>query len=116
MQHKSPLLVLALAFGAYFGAAGVHWFEFNRDALNDFQLWRLLTSHFYHTNLTHLLLNCFAVILLWTMHGHFYRAKTFILLFLTCALCTGVGLLLFSSLNYYVGLSGVLHGIFYGER
>ena len=77
------------------------------------ELWRIFTGHFLHTNGIHLLLNLAALILLWALHGHFYNLKNYSLLFITSALICSAGLFYFSpEINQYVGLSGVLHGIF----
>lgn len=112
LQHKSPLWLLLGALLAYCYPDLIQWFEYDRDAINQYQFWRLLTGHFYHTNSTHLLLNCFALVLLWSMHGHFYTATSYAGLFFTTALLTSLGLYEFSSLTLYVGLSGILHGFF----
>jgi rhomboid family GlyGly-CTERM serine protease len=112
IEHKSPLVFIVLSILAYWFAAWLTIFEFNRDALSEFELWRLFTSHFYHTNLNHLLLNCLAVILLWAIHGQYYQAKYYWFLFVIASLITSLGLYLFSDIQLYVGLSGILHGYF----
>jgi len=75
--------------------------------------WRILTGHFLHTNNVHLLLNSAAIILLWALHGQFYTIKSYLFVFIFCALVTSFGLYFYSpELIRYVGLSGILHGIF----
>jgi len=75
--------------------------------------WRILTGHFLHTNNVHLLLNSAAILLLWALHGQFYTIKSYLFVFIFCALVTSFGLYFYSpELIRYVGLSGVLHGIF----
>lgn len=77
------------------------------------EYWRLITGHFLHSNVNHLLLNGAAIILLWALHGQFYTIKSYLLLFLFCALFTSLALYQFDpNLNRYVGLSGILHGVF----
>ena len=86
---------------------------YQRQLINQGELWRLFTGHFLHTNLNHLLLNLTALVLLWLLHGHFYSVKNYSLLFITSALICSVGLFYGApDVQQYVGLSGVLHGIF----
>ncbi|MBO9490840.1 rhombosortase [Endozoicomonas sp. G2_1] len=86
---------------------------YNRQAIAESQFWRLFTGHFFHTNDMHFLLNSAALVLLWALHGHHYSVKNQVFLYVFAALTTSVGIW-FSSpeLNQYVGLSGILHGVF----
>lgn len=89
------------------------WFAYDRDQLNNFEWWRLITGHFLHTNITHLLLNTLGLTLLWALHGHYYPAQRCVILFLILCLGTSGSLYIFSpQMQWYVGLSGVLHGLF----
>ena len=88
-------------------------FAYDRNQLNDFQLWRLITGHFLHTNTTHLLLNTVGLALLWALHGHYYKTPHYLIQFIVLCLGTAIGLYLFAEkMQWYVGLSGVLHGLF----
>jgi rhomboid family GlyGly-CTERM serine protease len=86
---------------------------YDRPQLNNLQWWRLITGHFLHTNSIHLLLNTAGLILLWALHGHYYNIPRYFVQFFVLCLGTAIGLYLFSKQMYwYVGLSGVLHGLF----
>jgi rhomboid family GlyGly-CTERM serine protease len=88
-------------------------FVYNRDLISQGEVWRILTGHFLHTNIYHLLLNLSAILLLWALHGQFYQYLSYASLFIISALTTSLGLYVFSpDLHQYVGLSGVLHGVF----
>ena len=88
-------------------------FAYDRNQINDFQWWRLITGHFLHTNTTHLLLNSVGLILLWALHGHYYKTHQYLLQFFALCLGTSIGLYFFAEqMQWYVGLSGVLHGLF----
>ena len=88
-------------------------FAYDRSQLNDFQWWRLITGHFLHTNTTHLLLNTLGLVLLWALHGHYYKTLRYLMQFFALCLGTAIGLYLFAQqMQWYVGLSGVLHGVF----
>jgi len=109
-----PSLILLLALLAYvFEQQSITLLVYQRDAIANGEFWRLFTGHFFHTNGYHLLLNLSALALLWALHGHFYTIKNYALLFIFSAITCSLGLYYFSpELKQYVGLSGVLHGIF----
>jgi len=86
---------------------------YHRQLIEQGEYWRLITGHFLHTNGYHLLLNLAALSLLWALHGQFYTIQNYALLFFSSALICSAGLYFLSpEIRQYVGLSGVLHGIF----
>ena len=110
-QIYLPLAVVFLSSIAFlFDSAHLH---FQRNLFIDGEFWRGLTGHFLHTNLNHFLLNISAVILLWTLHGKFYTFINYFTVFVICAITTTFGIYVFSpEIIQYVGLSGILHGLF----
>lgn len=118
-QHTLPVCLIALiAIVAFIceqllGYSFTHTFVYQQQLIHQGQWWRLFTGHFLHTNGYHLLLNLAALFMLWLLHGRFYHYANYSLLFLATALLTSLGIYYFSpSIQQYVGLSGVLHGIF----
>lgn len=88
-------------------------FVYQRQLISNGEVWRLISGHLFHTNAYHLILNVAALILLWLLHRKFYTLPSYSLLFLWCAFFCSIALYFFEpSLIQYVGLSGVLHGIF----
>lgn len=86
---------------------------YNKIDINHMQLWRIITGHFLHTNFIHFLLNMAGLLLLWTLHGFYYNNKQYLIIMFLLCIGTSAGLYVFSpSLQWYVGLSGVLHGLF----
>jgi rhomboid family GlyGly-CTERM serine protease len=79
------------------------------DALSG-QYWRLWTGHFVHLGFIHGLLNLLACLLIWLIFVADWRRIDGFLMFASLPL-TGI-LLAGSELDWYVGLSGVLHGWF----
>jgi len=78
--------------------------------IQSFEVWRLLGAHFVHLSWRHYLLN--AVVLL--AISALYAPAPGVLAWRLCASATAVslGLLWFSpSLGWYVGMSGILHGL-----
>lgn len=119
IQHS--VLVLTIAFLSIIAFASEYFirdiitqtFVYQRELIIQGQLWRIFTGHILHTNHYHLLLNLAALILLWALHGRFYTIKNYSALFLFCCITTSAGIFYGTpSLLQYVGLSGVLHGIF----
>lgn len=118
-QHSLAVLMIAvisiLAFAGEFfmGDSATQLFVYHRNLIAQGEYWRLFTGHLLHTNGFHLLLNLAGLILLWALHGRFYSIKNYCALFVFCALGTSIGIFYGTpSLIQYVGLSGVLHGIF----
>ena len=87
--------------------------QFDRGLIDQGQYWLLLTGHLVHLNWVHWLLNmaCLIIVaLFFSLYGTLFD-WLFVLLF--SALITGLGLYwLHPELIWYVGLSGVLHGLF----
>lgn len=108
------LSILILAILAYlFEDTLISLLIYNRELIAQQEYWRLITGHFFHTNLYHLLLNIAGLVLLWSLHGQYYQYKNYCLLILFSAFFVALGLFYFSpELLQYVGLSGILHGVF----
>ncbi|MGS0683485.1 rhombosortase [Shewanella sp. 125m-7] len=86
---------------------------YQRYLIVDGQWWRLLTGNLLHTNAWHLYMNLAGFWVIIALHEQHYRAKTLGLLFCSLCLMQGLGLLVFyPTLIGYVGLSGMLHGLF----
>lgn len=84
-------------------------FEWQRHAIEQHEWWRILTGNLTHTNTTHLIMNVAA---LWLITWIFRpTARSLMSDTLILALAVGIGLL-FTPINGYVGLSGVLHALF----
>jgi len=107
------LSILVFAGEYFFGGSITQALVYQRELITQGEVWRLFSGHLLHTNGFHLLLNLAALIMLWVLHGCFYSIKNYSVLFLFCSISTSLGLFFGNpSLIEYVGLSGVLHGIF----
>ncbi len=107
-----PLLLAALAgVAGLAGEAGRLALRFDRAALPD-EAWRFVTGHLVHLGPGHLLLNLAgltAIVLL--LRDRVLSPGWWLLVFLASAAAIDAGLLMFEpGLDWYVGLSGVLHG------
>ncbi|MEL4386570.1 rhombosortase [Shewanella xiamenensis] len=86
---------------------------YRRSAISDGQWWRLITGNLLHTNHWHLLMNLAGLWVVLFLHHFHYRLKGLTTLFILLCLFEGIGLYLgYPQLFGYVGLSGMLHGLF----
>lgn len=89
-----------------------HLLNYNTLLITDGEYWRTISGHLLHTNFYHLCLNLGGLFLLWALHGEYYRPAMLLGLFLSIAATISLTMLLFSDIALYVGLSGVIHGLF----
>ena len=102
-------LILALGLG---GDPIREWGRFEREALGDGELWRLITAHLVHLGWGHLWLNLIALLLMAALFDDAMPAGDWILGGALGAGAIDLGLSLFhAEIEWYVGLSGVLHGL-----
>ena len=86
--------------------------EFNRQLIEQGQLWRLFTSQFVHANWAHLGLNCAGIALIWLLHGEYTSPSRYSFNIATLAIWCGLGVYWFCpSITIYTGLSALLHGV-----
>ncbi|GAB2929292.1 rhombosortase [Rheinheimera gaetbuli] len=86
--------------------------QYQRDAIRNGQLWRLLSGHLLHSNHWHLTMNLAGLLLAMLLHSHYYQAvKLYSQLALSVVLIS-LALYCFSAnIVVYVGLSGLLHSM-----
>ena len=91
---------------------GMRWLIWDRDAINAGQWWRLVSAHVMHVDSRHLVFNMMGLLLLVDMVCQEMTARELASLLLISALGISGSLLHWqSSLQWYVGLSGVLYGL-----
>ena len=94
------------------GEAGRTWLRYDRVALQSGEVWRLLTAHLVHLDLHHALLNCLGLALMWALFARDYTPRQWLLIVLGSLAAIDAGLWLWdSTLRWYVGSSGALHGV-----
>ena len=77
------------------------------------EIWRLISGHFVHLGWKHLAMNIAGLILIWLLFGRLLSNRNWAALIMVNALFISIGFLVLNKdLNWYVGLSGVLHGMF----
>lgn len=80
--------------------------------LNHEQPWRLAGAHLVHLGAAHLALNLAGLAVCWALVGAEWRPTAWAVALLPLAVAIGTGLHLFHDIGGYVGLSGLIHGLF----
>jgi rhomboid family GlyGly-CTERM serine protease len=94
------------------GEAGRLALRYDRAALASGQLWRLVTGHLVHLGPRHALLNVLGLILMWALFARDYAPRQWLAILLASVAAIDAGLWLWdSTVTWYVGSSGVLHGV-----
>ena len=94
------------------GDAGREDLRYDRVGLANGQLWRLLTGHFVHLSLEHAALNSLGLVLMWALFARDYTPRQWLPILLGAILAIDAGLWMRdSTIAWYVGSSGVLHGV-----
>lgn len=105
----AALLLAPLAGG---NALRLQW-RYERGAVAAGQWWRLFTCHFVHLDVTHALLNVVGLALLWNLFARSYGLWQWLLAVAACLVAIASGFWFLSPhLQWYVGASGLLHGVF----
>ena len=94
------------------GDAGREALRYDRTALAAGQEWRLLTAHLVHLDFDHAALNSLGLVLMWALFARDYRPRQWLAILLGSIAAIDAGLWLRdSTVAWYVGSSGALHGI-----
>jgi len=103
------LLLLLLTIG---GEGGRQLLRYDRAGLIAGQWWRLLSAHLVHLDVHHAVLNSAGLALMWALFARDYSAKAWLAIVLAAMAAIDAGLWLGdSTVQWYVGSSGVLHGV-----
>lgn len=94
------------------GDDGQTLLRYQRSALAAGQWWRLLSAHLVHLDVRHALLNTAGLALMWALFARDYSPKAWLAIVLGAIAAIDAGLWLGNStVQWYVGSSGVLHGV-----
>jgi rhomboid family GlyGly-CTERM serine protease len=111
-QRKTPILtpgLLAILIGLHWLAVDATQLYFNAEAIYRGEFWRLVSGHFMHADLQHLLWNCLGLAVLGTLIEHHSRNLLIAALGMGIVFVSALLLTPYAQLDYYCGLSGVLN-------
>jgi rhomboid family GlyGly-CTERM serine protease len=111
--YRLPLaLTLCVTLIALGGSELSALLRFDREAILHGQVWRLFSGHLAHLGWSHWGMNITALALIWALVGDRFSNRQWQWIFAGLCLTISLGLLVFNpALTWYVGLSGVLHGM-----
>ena len=94
------------------GDSGREWLRFDRPGIAAGEVWRLLTGHLVHLGVSHAVLNLAGLVLVWFLVGRAYTWKQWLWIMAGSVGAIDLGLWFGApALEWYVGLSGLLHGM-----
>jgi len=113
LDWSVPLVLGVIAIAVMLaGRETIQLLRYDRSEILSGELWRLLTGHLTHLGWSHLWLNLAGLVLVWLLCAKALSQRLWWLVLALCALGCSLGLLLWDTdLQWYVGLSGVLHGL-----
>lgn len=114
-QWLLPAALLGIAASlAAFGDTARELLRYERDAIAAGEIWRLASGHLVHLGWPHYLLNAGGLVLVWVLVGARLHARAWLVVLAVVIAGLDAGFWLFSpELTWYVGLSGVLHGLLF---
>ena len=105
------LLAVALVLLGLTGDPGRALLRYERLAVLHGEYWRLITGHFVHGSAQHLLLNAVGLGLIAALFPREFSLRGWLLILASSIVTIDLGFVLLEpQLEWYVGLSGVLHG------
>lgn len=88
------------------------WLRYDRPKIAAGQVWRLVTGHLVHLGWSHAMLNATALVLIFAGFERTLRPGQWLWVGVGAMLAIDLGLWIFQpQVSWYVGLSGVLHGL-----
>jgi rhomboid family GlyGly-CTERM serine protease len=108
------LLAVLLLLAPLLGGSSLEllW-RYERSGVAQGEWWRLLTAHVMHLDAWHAMLNCMGLALLWALFARSYRLAQWGWALLVTIVTIDLGFWFISTgLQWYVGASAVLHGVF----
>jgi rhomboid family GlyGly-CTERM serine protease len=94
------------------GSAATNLLRYDRGSIAAGQWWRLLTAHIAHLGLHHALLNTLGLVFLWALFAREWKPLQWAVIVLVVTVAIDSGLWFRDpGITWYVGASGVLHGL-----
>ena len=106
------LIAIAMIVLGVFGKSATETFRYERALVLDGEYWRLISAHFVHGSLQHLVLNLLGLVLVTALFARDYSVRGWLLIIGLSIAAIDIGFVFYQpQLDWYVGYSGVLHGI-----
>ena len=108
-----PAVIIGLSMLIMLGGpAASEWLRYDRVWIGQGELWRLLTGHFTHLGWSHLFLNSAGLLLVWYLVGGAQTIRDWVMIIAVSLATIDIAFWLqHPGLHWYVGMSGLLHGL-----
>lgn len=108
-----PVVLVTVLVAVYVAAPGaIETLRYERSAVFAGEAWRLVTGHLVHADAAHLGWNVLGVLIVGFLFARDYSPRQWLVVLLASLATTDLGFLLLEpQLDWYVGFSGVLHGL-----
>jgi rhomboid family GlyGly-CTERM serine protease len=107
------LIILFTLMVYFFEPQASKVLAYYHNGIAEGEIWRLISATFCHTNFNHLIMNIVGLIITLALFIDLFKTIKIFPLVIFCSLFIGLCLFFFDSeVIWYVGLSGVLHGLF----
>jgi rhomboid family GlyGly-CTERM serine protease len=106
------ILIVSSGIFELLGEGGRTWLQYDREAIANLEMWRLLTGQLVHFGLGHYALNALGLILVWLLVGMQFSTGQWLIVTAVSIAGVDIGLwVLNPQIIWYVGMSGFLHGM-----
>lgn len=110
---ETSIYVLLCFLIFFLPAQTSEWLAYYHTGITQFELWRLITATFSHTNFNHLIMNLVGLIVTLGLFYDTFKKTLISPLIIFSSLFIGFALFFLEpDVIWYVGFSGVLHGLF----
>lgn len=106
------LVSATIAFTALILQPWVNSLSWNKLAIEHNQWWRLLSGTLVHADWLHCAINLVALAIISLLYAKLFNLWQWLALIATLVIISNSTLLYFTNVSDYVGLSGLLHGLF----
>jgi rhomboid family GlyGly-CTERM serine protease len=107
------VLIALIALLGLGGDTARQWLDYDRAAIHDGQLWRLLTDNLVHLGWWHLFLNALGIVVLVLLCPEPLAGAVWLRRVMLIGIGMSLGLYFFvPGTRWYVGASGLIHGLF----
>ncbi len=116
LQHRGWLAIAGVIIIALLLALGGKPVQlalrYDRSGIQTGEYWRLITGHLVHGGFQHVVVNVLGVILMAALFKRTYNFVSWLVIVVMGVVCIDIGMwVLMPQLQWYVGLSGVLHAV-----
>lgn len=110
---ETSLIILLTLMVYLFDPEASNLLAYYHNGIAEGEIWRLISATFCHTNFNHLVMNVLGLLITLGLFIDLFKSIKIFPIIIFCSVFIGLCLFFFDTeVIWYVGLSGVLHGLF----